>query len=438
MKTIKLNLATIKSAANRILSNRRRFLFFVFGLAVLVRIFFILALNNEVYYFSDARHYDAAACRLVNGEGFDTDYTRAPFYPVVMAGIYYLFGHSFIFMRLFQAILGGVLCILIFLIGATVFNSRVGAVASIVAIFFPHFIFISGLLYPTLLFTVLMALTTLFILKTDLSRGVRNCILAGECAGLAALSEASMIFFLPFLAIWIVAQFKLKWTKRLIFLVMLFSTTILIMSPWLIRGYKIYGRLTLVRPLPHTVLPNLDDSEKTRQQIESGWASTTEYRIKNPTGTEKDNILNMALVYFKNPFGTIRHLVGELGHFWALYPDRLDTEKSEYRESIHSKDQRMARKNVFVSGFIKYVSIVVLLPIFVLAFIGLIRFGLNSSGGWLLFLLISSFALGYSMLYAEVRYRIPVEPYILIFASAGLGYIIDRINTNTLRESVSS
>lgn len=407
------------------LQDRRRFLIFDFCLAFLLRLAFVFMLNKDVFYFSDARHYDAAAVGLLNGEGFEPKYDRAPFYPIVMAGVYYIFGHSFLAMRIFQAILGALLCILIFNIGTAVFNARVGAIAAIAAIFFPHFIFISGLLYPTLLFTVLIALTILFLIKADLSWGVRNCILAGECAGLAALAEASMIFFLPFLFIWILAQTKLHWSKRLIFLTTVFATAIIIMSPWLIRSYKIYGRFTLVRPLPHTVLPNLDDPEQTRAEVKSGWSKTTEYRIQNPTGTDKDNIINMALVYLKNPIGTLRHVIGEFGHFWALYPDRLETQKSEYRESIYSKDQRMARKNVFVSGFIKYVSIAILLPIFILALIGLIRSGLCTSGGWLLFLMVMSIALGYSMLFAEVRYRIPVEPYILLFAAAGFAYLVN-------------
>jgi 4-amino-4-deoxy-L-arabinose transferase-like glycosyltransferase len=434
-------LSQFRQLINWVCDNRYRFMLFIFCLAFLLRLAFVCMLGKDRFYFSDARHYDAAAISLIDGEGFDVKYTRAPFYPIVMAGIYYVFGHSFLVMRLFQSVLGALLCLLIFEIGTRVFNSRIGVISALAAIFFPHFVFISGLLYPTIVFSILIALTVLFLLKADMSWGMRNSILAGELAGLATLTEASMIFFLPFLAIWILAQTKVQWTKRLLFLSVLLATMLLIMSPWLLRGYKIYGRFTLVRPLPHTVLPNLDSREQTLKEAESGWQKTTQYRVQNPTGTDKDRIINLAMVYIRNPLGTIRHVVGELGHFWALFPDRLDTQKSEYREKIRSRDQRMAKKNIFVSDYIKYVSIAVLLPVFVLALLGFIHSGLRTSAAWLLFLLVMSFALGYSMLYAEVRYRIPVEPYILIFAAAGFTYIIEffqRINLTLKRADFSN
>ena len=409
-----------------ILNNRNRFLIFVFIIALVVRVIFVCSLNKEKFYFSDARHYDAAAVRLIQGDGFDPAYSRAPFYPIFMAGVYKVFGHSFLAMRIIQAILGSILCLLIFEIGSIGFGSRVGAIAALASIFFPHLILISGLLYPTLLFAFLIAIMMVLQLKTNIPFRLGNAILIGQFFGLSTLTEASMIFFIPFYILWLLAQFKTGFLKRLAFIGIMFSVTLLVMSPWIIRGFKIYGRLTLVRPLPHTALPNLENPDETQSKIESGWKETTDYRVEHPMGTNKDSVINMVLVYIKNPWGTIRHILSELPHFWALYPDRLDTKKDTYRESIHTRDQRMATKNFFVSGFIKYVSIMVMLPVFSLSLIGFLTQGLKNSKGWLMFLLVFSFSLGYSMLYSEVRYRIPVEPYILIFASLGFIYLVNK------------
>ena len=84
------------------------------------------------------------------------DSSRAMVLILLIAGVYKVFGHSFLAMRIIQAILGSILCLLIFEIGSIGFGSRVGAIAALASIFFPHLILISGLLYPTLLFAFLI------------------------------------------------------------------------------------------------------------------------------------------------------------------------------------------------------------------------------------------------------------------------------------------
>ena len=413
----------IKRITRWLAGDERRTLYAIVLVALLVRVGFVLMLNPNKFYFSDTRHYDGAATHLLAGEGFGEKYSRAPGYPVFMAGVYAIFGHSFVSMRLVEALLGAVLCLLIFVIARRIFGARVALVAAAIAAIFPHFILLVGILYSTNTFTFLMALTVLVLLKTDESGSLWLAALAGGLAGLTALTIPALFFILPFWLLWLLFKPGSSFLRRLATVSLFMVIFALTLVPWTVRNYHVYGRLTLVRPVANTVLPDLDNLEAQEQKIKSGYRSTTEYWKQHPHGTDKDKISNMILHYVKNPVGTIRYVVRELGHFWALYPDRLDTMNPEYRKKIKQEDARMEVADSPLWAWVKTGSILVMTPIFALALVGLFRENPLSRKRLLLLLTISGLSLGYSMLLAEVRYRIPIEPYVLMFTASGLVFL---------------
>ncbi|MEK6917155.1 MAG: hypothetical protein AABW92_05420, partial [Nanoarchaeota archaeon] len=70
---------------------------------------------------SDAANYDQIAVNIVSGHGFSEvidgqkvpTMRRTPIYPLFLAGIYSIFGHNYIAVKIIQAILGALLCIVI-------------------------------------------------------------------------------------------------------------------------------------------------------------------------------------------------------------------------------------------------------------------------------------------------------------------------------------
>lgn len=395
-------------------------LWLILLLSFVVRIGFVLILNPDGFYLGDTRHFDSAARLLLAGEGFGEKYSRSPLYPVFIAAIYWLFGHSFLAVRVVEALLSVLLVRLIYLIARKAFNDNIAVLAAMLAAFFPHFIILTGLLYSTNLFTMFLASSLFFMLKSENDKTHRSLVLSSLCAGLATLTIPCMFFILPLWLLWLVLSRRRSLKFNLVKMSLFSLIIIALLTPWTIRNYHKYGRLTLVRPLTHTSFPNLANLDAQRERIKNGFAETTDYLKKYPRGSEADKISRILGNYVKHPIHAGQYMLGELKHFWALYPDRLDTPSFAYQAKVSAEDTRYVSVPNGLWKMVPIVSIFIMAPVFLFAVIGVV-----TSYPWdrekiLLLLTIIGMSCGYSLVYAEVRYRIPIEPYVLMFTAAGL------------------
>ncbi|NIP87451.1 MAG: GlcNAc transferase, partial [Planctomycetales bacterium] len=67
----------------------------------------------------------------LGGDPWQGAFARPPFYPYLLAGIYWVFGFSLTAVRFVQAILGGATCSLTYVLGRRLFDRRVGLAAGI-------------------------------------------------------------------------------------------------------------------------------------------------------------------------------------------------------------------------------------------------------------------------------------------------------------------
>ncbi len=398
--------------------NTRRFVLSWLAVALLIRIVFVLALEPDKYYFSDTRHYDAAARHLLEHGNLPSDYTRAPFYPALMAGIYAIAGHSFLAVRLFEVLLGTLLCLLIYQLALNLFGSTIAKVTLVLSVVFPHFILLSGILYPTLSFTLLLILAVFLLFRRN--HGLFYAFLAGSVSALAALNRPAVFFLLPAWMIWLLWDRSYFLKKRMLRLILFVFGLLLTLTPWTIRNYHVYHRLVLVQNLPHTVLPDLEDQKTNQQEIKSGFRKTVDYLRHNPTGSQKDALSKTVMHYLHDPIGTCKYVAKEMVHFWSPYPDRLDSGDPSYRSAIYSQDHRMFTNGEIFWKLLPYFSTLIMVPTMLLAFFGLVKLYPWNQNVIFMLLTIASMALGYSLIYAEVRYRIPVEPLIIMFTAIGL------------------
>lgn len=408
----------IKTELHKKRSNTGRFVLSWLVIALLIRIVFVLVLEPDKYYFSDTRHYDAAARYLLEHGNLPKDYYRAPLYPALMAGIYAVAGHSFLAVRLFEVLLGVLLCLLIYHLANNLFGSNVAKLSLVLSVFFPHFIILSGILYPTLSFTLLLILCVFLLFRHE--HGLLYAFLAGSFAALAALNRPAVFFLVPAWLIWLLWDRTFLMKKRILRLVLFIFGLLLTLTPWTIRNYHVYHRLVLVQNLPHTVLPDLENQDANKHEINSGFQKTVDYLRNNPTGSQKDALSKTIMHYLHDPVGTLKYVTKEMIHFWSPYPDRLDSGDPNYRSAIHSQDQRMFTNGELFWKLVPYFSTIIMVPTMLLALFGLLLLYPWNQKMIFLLLSIASMALGYSLIYAEVRYRIPVEPLIIMFTAIGL------------------
>ncbi len=195
----------------------------VFLLALLVRVIYTLQSQANPQFATplmDPAYHDEWAWQLATGTWKpDGPFFRAPFYPLFLAGIYRLVGHNFLVPRLIQDSLGAASCLLTFLIGTRLFSRKVGLLAGLGAALYGILVFFDNeLLTEGLLLTLTLAFFYTFLLTLDgapqaatrrapaatVTRG-RSALpllpaLSGVLYGLAAITRPTVLIFAPAIA----------------------------------------------------------------------------------------------------------------------------------------------------------------------------------------------------------------------------------------------
>ena len=376
--------------------NWSRALLFVFIIALLARGAFILMLQDG-FYFPDSTEYSAAAVNLITKGELGAEYSRPPGYPVFLATIYALFGQSIFATRMVESILGAFLAVVIALIAKRIGGEIVGGLTGMLWAVYPMGVFIAGLVYPENLLTMLLALGMLCFLPPshqDLSN--KRVFLAGLLWGLATLTKPVVLGTVEAVSLWL-----MFWGRgnRLLLVSMLLIGVAVTVVPWTVRDFYVYQRFVIVEPRAAQHLPVMPAAE----------------------GNVKErNIQNI----LKQPGAFANHFQREFVNFWKVELHRITMDWPSYREAVHKRDSRIVQNTIFTShGLINTVSIMTTAPLFLFAIIGTAVMLFEHERRRylaLLWMTILSFAVVYSIFHAKTRYRIPIEPYIVILSAYGM------------------
>jgi 4-amino-4-deoxy-L-arabinose transferase-like glycosyltransferase len=179
----------------------------LFLLALVIRLVYLVQIRSSPFFDSpvaDPGWHDAWAMEIAQGDWVGQEvFFRAPLYPYLLALFYTIFGHSYFMARLAQILLGSASCVLVYLVAKTAFNGRVGLVAGVVSCFYGVLIYFDAeLLMPVLIvFLDLLLLWLLFRRSGALSHW--EWALAGMVMGLSAVARPNILVFLPFIFLWL-------------------------------------------------------------------------------------------------------------------------------------------------------------------------------------------------------------------------------------------
>jgi len=376
--------------------NWTRSLFFIFTVALLIRLGFVLTLQDG-FYFPDSVSYSAAAVNLLGNGELGKTYNRPPGYPVFLAAIYFVFGESVFAVRMVESLVGALLTVIIALIARRIGGEAVGALAGFLWGIYPIAVFLAGLVYPTQLLTILLASGMLCLLpRARQTPAPKHFLFAGVLWGLAALTTPIALVTICAISLWLLYWYRMKALPSVGVLVFGAALTVI---PWAIRDFYFYGQPVVVDPRLTRHLPRITDVED------------------DIRGDKLQSIL-------KHPSQLAEHFVAEFIHFWKIYPDRINMDRPGAREERHKKDSRVVQNTIFTTNnFITIISILSTGPLFLFALIGtaLMWFQRERRRDLsLLWMTILSVPVGYSFFITKVRYRIPIEPFITILCSFGL------------------
>ena len=192
------------------LPHRARWIGAVFLLALVVRVVYILEIDDSPLFSHpavDSLTYTQHAERLAAGNWLGRGsgpFWQPPLYPYLLGVLKTLFPGSFFYVvRLVQASLGALTCVLIYWLGRQVARPAVAAAAAVATTLCGPLIFFDGELLPASLATFL-DLAGLALLWRALERPSGPRFLgAGLVFGLAGLAVPTVLAFVPVAAAWI-------------------------------------------------------------------------------------------------------------------------------------------------------------------------------------------------------------------------------------------
>lgn len=374
------------------LFKRKIFLILIFGF--LIRFAFILTLKNQLY-FDDEYEYLKIVDNFLSGKGFiiseNLKSFRPPLYPLLLS-LFKVLHFNLFFLRFFQVLISTFTVYLIYLISEEVFGEKVAILSSLISTFWPFFIFYNGFLLTETFFVFLVVLTLFYAVKL-VDKDGKNSFKAGITMGFAGLTRPTIQIFLPVVLLLILSfkeSLKIKF-KKILFLSIGFS---LVLSPWIIRNYKIFHKF-----IPGTTMGGWVFWEGNNPMSDGGPCRHFPEGILEIEETERDRLLyKMAIEKIKeNPERFLWLLKNKFIRFWNIVPNAPEFKRLRYKLI-----------SIFSFGF--------LMPFFIIGFI----FSIKIKKAQFFHSIIILFTIFHMIFLSSIRYRFPIEPFYIILSSFGI------------------
>jgi 4-amino-4-deoxy-L-arabinose transferase-like glycosyltransferase len=395
-------------------SRVRTNLFWIVIVAFTIRLLVILVF--QTYRFGPGQPYNFGyemgriGRSIAQGNGFGNIYAgltgptayEPPLYPYLVGGVFKLCGvysrlSAFVLLSL-NAVLSALTCIPIFHIGKRCFGESTAVGAAWTWTFYPLAIYWSTTwIWETVLSTLLLAVLFWVTLTMDELDGLKPWIWFSLLWGIAALTNPSLVSFLPASGLWAARQYASRnkpWLAGAVVASLLFLACL---TPWQIRNYRTFRHFFFIRSDFGMIL-----------------------RMGN--GPEAQGSWMISLMPSRNPAEFARYVrMGEIAYAAAQGRQALQFIKQNPGHFIALCVKRFLyywggnpRASVF--------QIAILTNLFEIATSAICFWGLIRSlqkripGARLFFWLILIYPAVYYITFPNIRYREPLEPYIIIMA----------------------
>jgi 4-amino-4-deoxy-L-arabinose transferase-like glycosyltransferase len=172
---------------------------------------------------------------------------RVPLYPMFLAGL--TFGQqSSLPIVVGQSLIGAGTVLCAAMLAREMFGSTSAIIAAILTALYPYYVVHDTALQETSLYTFLMAVAMLLLLRARRCGSAATAAGAGFALGVGVLTRANLALFALFAPFWLAlvgGLHDVPWRRRLCVAVLCASAGALVISPWLIRSYRITGSVTL-------------------------------------------------------------------------------------------------------------------------------------------------------------------------------------------------
>lgn len=397
----------------------------VFLTALCVRLLYLWQARQVPFFdvpIIDAYMHDNRAMEMLAGGVKEEAFVQAPLYSAFLALVYKVAGHDYLAPRLAQCVIGAASCVMVQFIGRRVFGRVAGVVAGFMAAFYGPSVYFEGELLRPVLVVFLALATLLCLMKWDDEKRIGWSAAAGLFMGLSLVTRESIVLFLPVAAVylWILSD-RQKWFSPLLFILV----SALVVLPVTIRNYKSSGLLVPVSSQGgmNFYVGNSAGSERL-QSLQPGieW-NRMKFAPRADLGRDSIPAGHIGW-FFRKAFEDIAKEPGVWGRkmvkklYLVFYAEELtpNADINLYREY-----SSLLRYLIVTAGPL-WLPFGIIVPLFILGI-----FTQKTNGNRLLLLgFIAAYALSLALFHVRARYRLPLAPVMLPFASAGLLWLIDR------------
>jgi 4-amino-4-deoxy-L-arabinose transferase-like glycosyltransferase len=422
---------------SRLLEGREKLVIALIALVALaLRLWHLWQVSENDPFFHnpsvDPKVYHEWAMRIADGEWLGQEvFFLSPLYPYFLGVIYWIAGPSLLVAKLVQVVLGAVDCVLVYLIARQVFGHAVAAVAGLVLAVYSMSIFYDVVLLVTALQTPLNLACVWLLLRAGRQRSVWPWILAGACLGLSVLARPNVLLLAVLVPPWILLTLwdRLPRSRAAIAAAVFLVGAALVVLPVTIRNYAVGGDPVLVSSQGGVnlyigngpdadgafVVPSLFPKTRADDPVQQQEA----YRrvAEHESGRE----LTPSEVSEFWIDRTWDHVGDDLGRWGALLVRKLGLFVNHY-EIGNSRDFESSRKFSAVLG-LPLLSFAVLCP---LALLGLVVAARRWRTAYPLYAMVLTYAVSLVLFFVLAHYRMPVIPFLAIFAAHGACWLVDR------------
>jgi tetratricopeptide (TPR) repeat protein len=406
--------------------DRRKWMMVIFATAFGLRLLYLFQIQSiPLFYYlpGDGRTYDEWARRIAAGDWLGSGvFYQAPLYPYFLALLQTVVGHNLWVIRIVQALLGSVSCVLIFLAGERLFSRAAAITAGMMLAFYTPAIFFDGVIDKSVLDVLLLSILVWVLVGAASRRHWRQWLGAGSILGLLGLSRENALVLAGVVPIWIAIYFSDQSAKnRATWVGFFFAGLLLVLVPVGLRNLAVGGefKLTTSQFGANFFIGNNPAADGTygsvrkiigEPQLEGSDATRLAEREtgrKMKPGEISDFWLQKSWTYIRTePLQWVQLL----GKKWLMVWNAREVEDSD-DFYIYSKWSLV----LTILGWITHFG--VLAP---LAALGIWVSRRQWRGLWLLYGMILSLALSVAIFYIFGRYRLPLVPLLMLFAGAAM------------------
>ena len=348
---------------------------------------------------------------IATGQGFSspTDLPSgpsawaAPVYPYILAGVFKLFGvytnSSAWAILAFNSVWAALTCLTVYRIGELIYGIGVARATAWAWAVFPYAIYWpTRVVWETSFTTFLLSLALLLTLRmAESPPRPRSWLAYGLLWGLIALTNTAVVGMLPFFLLWLVYRLPDR-PRQIVGASLCLLATILVLTPWMVRNYRTFGRLSFVRDNLPLELYEANNTES------GGMWTRSEHPGNDPIAMRRfqelgevgfmDEKRQQLLQYIRrNPGRFLWFTVERAAYFWIAPPQAT---------FVGGYDLRFSRHFNFFLGA-------------ALASAGLWLTIRRRKPGWfLLSCLLLIYPLPYYLVTPFPRYKHPIEPVMLL------------------------